>query len=73
MARRRLRLVAAFLVAVGVRPRRPAISGCPPFGDDAPIWPPLMLFVVAILAGVPVGFVLLLATPPISGAATPPR
>ncbi len=56
-----LPIVSAFLVAAGA-----VAATCgewlPLFGDDAPIIAALILFVVAILAGVPVGFVLLLAT-----------
>jgi tripartite ATP-independent transporter DctM subunit len=52
---------AAFFLVAGA-----AAATCsrwlPFFGDDAPIVVALVLFVVAILAGVPVGFVLLLAT-----------
>ena len=52
---------AAFLLVVGATA---ATCGqwLPAFGDDAPIMASLILFVVAILAGVPVGFVLLFAT-----------
>ena len=53
--------LAAFVLAAGA-----AAATCgqwlPVFGDDGPIIAALVLFVVAILAGVPVGFVLLLAT-----------
>src|SRR5271170_3658429 len=53
--------LAAFALAAGV-----AAATCgqwlPVFGDDGPIIAALVLFVVAILAGVPVGFVLLIAT-----------
>jgi tripartite ATP-independent transporter DctM subunit len=53
--------VAGFLVVACV-----AAATCdywlPLFGDQAPIISALILFVVAILGGVPVGFVLLLAT-----------
>ena len=53
--------LVAFVLAAGA-----AAATCgqwlPVFGDDGPIIAALVLFVVAILAGVPVGFVLLLAT-----------
>ena len=53
--------LATFVLAAGA-----AAATCgqwlPVFGDDGPIIAALVLFVVAILAGVPVGFVLLLAT-----------
>jgi len=56
-----LPIAAAFVVVAGV-----LATTCdywlPFFGDQAPIIAALILFVVAILAGVPVGFVLLLAT-----------
>jgi tripartite ATP-independent transporter DctM subunit len=56
-----LPIAAIFAATVGL-----AAATCgqwlPLFGDDAPILAALVLFVVAILAGVPVGFVLLFAT-----------
>ena len=59
--KRALPAAAVFVLAVGA-----AAMTCgqwlPVFGDDGPIIVALALFVSSILAGVPVGFVLLLAT-----------
>jgi tripartite ATP-independent transporter DctM subunit len=52
---------AAFLIVAGAAAAT-SDSWLPFFGDQAPIIGALILFVIAILAGVPVGFVLLLAT-----------
>jgi len=60
-ARTALATLAAFVVGSGL-----AAATCdlwlPAFGDDGAIMVALVIFVLAILAGVPVGFVLLFAT-----------